>query len=90
MLFPLILNLVDCPVNGCPAKAKVPGRLREHFIFCHWKSKMTILQEGPKPLQQCDQCVMQARLFKHQQSDKFYKFTEKNLRQRDVDIAAGC
>ena len=35
--FPRILKLVDCPVEGCPAKAKNPGRLREHFMFSHRK-----------------------------------------------------
>ena len=45
--FTWILKLVDCPVEGCPAKAKTPGRLREHFIFRHWKLKVDILQEGP-------------------------------------------
>ena len=27
--FPRILKLVECPVEGCPSKAKTPGRLRE-------------------------------------------------------------
>ena len=31
--FPRILKSVDCLMEGCPAKAKTPGRLREHFIF---------------------------------------------------------
>ena len=66
--FPWILNLVDSPVEGCPAKAKTPGRLRENFMFRHWKSKVNILQEGPEPLPRCDQCgihMQAARLFKH-------------------------
>ena len=33
--FSMILKSVDCPVEGCLAKAKPPGRLREHFIICH-------------------------------------------------------
>ena len=74
--FPRIIKSVDCPVEGCPAKAKTLGRLREHFMFRHWKFKVTILQEGPEPLPRCDQCGMHmqaARLFKHWQSDKFHK-----------------
>ena len=45
--FSRILKLVDCPVEGCLAKAKTPGRLREHFMFCRCKSRVSILQEGP-------------------------------------------
>ena len=70
---PWILKLVDCPAEGCLAKAKPPVRLREHFIFPHWKSKVAILQEGPEPLPWCVQCGMNmqvARTFKHWQSDK--------------------
>ena len=48
--FPWILKSVDCPVEGCPAKAKTPGRLRGDFIFRHWKLKVAILQERPEPL----------------------------------------
>ena len=45
--FTQILKSVDCPVEGCPAKEKPPVRLREHFMFLHWKSKVDIFQEGP-------------------------------------------
>ena len=31
-----------------------------------------------------------ARLFKHWQSDKCHKLTERRLRQRDVEMAARC
>ena len=30
-----ILKLVECPVDGCLAKEKTLGRLREHFMFRH-------------------------------------------------------
>ena len=78
--FSCILKSVDCPVEVCPAKAKTPGRLREHFLFRHCKSKVAILQEGPEPLPRCDQCGMHmqaARLFKYWQSEKCHKLTEK-------------
>ena len=71
--FPRILKLVDCSVEGCLAKEIHPGKLREQFMFCHWKLKVDIFQEGPELLLRCDQCrmYMQAtRLFKHWQSDK--------------------
>ena len=48
VLFPWILKLVDVLVQGCLAKGKIPGRLREHFMFHHFKSKVAILQEGPE------------------------------------------
>ena len=69
--FTRILKLVDCPVEGCPDKAKNPGRLREHFMFHHCKLKVDILQEVTEPLPWFDQCRMHmqaVRLFKHNQS----------------------
>ena len=79
---PRIPKLVDCPVEGCPAKAKTPERLREHFMYSHWKSKVAIFQEGPEPLLWCDQCGMHiqaTRLFKHRKSDKCHKLTERRI-----------
>ena len=80
-------------MKGCPAKSKNPVRIREHFMFRNWKSKVSILQEGPEPLPRCDQCGMHmqaVRLFKHRQSDKCHKSTERRLRRRDVEMAARC
>ena len=91
--FPRILKSVEFPVEGCPARAKNPERLREHFVFRHWKSKVAIFQEGPEPLLWCDQCGMHmqaARLFKHRQSDKCHKLTERRLRGRDVEMTERC
>ena len=93
MSFPRILNLVDYPVEGCPAKAKIPGRLREHFMFRHLKLKVAIFQEGQEPLPWCNQCgvhMQAARLFKHGQSDKCHKSTEIRIWKRDVEMAARC
>ena len=62
-------------------------------MFCHCKSKVAILQEGPEPLLWCDQCGMNiqaTRLFKDRQSDKWHKSTERRLRRRDVEMAARC
>ena len=90
---PQILKSVECPEKGSPTKAKTPGRLRENFMFRHWKSKVAILQEVPELLQRCDQCRMHmqgARLFKNQQSDKCHKSTERRLWRRDVEIAERC
>ena len=43
---PRILNLVECLVEGCMARGENPGRLSEHFMYQHWKSKVAIVQEG--------------------------------------------
>ena len=86
-------KLVDCQVEGCPDKAKTPGRLQEHFIFRYCKLKVAIFQEGPEPLQRWGQWGMHiqyARLFKHRQSDKFHKLMERSLRRRDVDMTERC
>ena len=83
VLFPRIINLVECLVEGYPTRAKNLGRLRELFMFRHWKSKVAILQEGTEPLPRCDQCGMhmpEARLFKYRQLDKCHKLTERKLR----------
>ena len=80
-------------MEGCPANAKKPVRLREHFMFRHWKSKVAILQEVPETLPRCDQCgmnIQETRLFKYWQSDKYHKSTERRLRRRDVDMATRC
>ena len=42
-----ILKLVECPVEVCTARKDTPERLREHFMYRHWKAKLAILQEGP-------------------------------------------
>ena len=69
------------------------GKAKGGFYVCHWESKMSILQEGPEPLPQCDQCGIQMQadsLFKHQHSDKCHKLTERRLHQRNVEMAAMC
>ena len=93
MSFLRILKSVECPVEVCPARAKTLGRLRENFMYRHWKSKVDIIKEGPEPLPQCDQCGMHmtaAIILKHRQSDKCHKAMERRIRQRDVDMAETC
>ena len=36
---PQVLNLVAFMVDGCLDRANNPGRLREHLMYRHWKSK---------------------------------------------------
>ena len=76
-----------------PVQGKNPGRPRENFMFCHWKSKVAILQEGPELLTQFYQCgihMQAARLFKHRHLDKCHKSTERRIWRRDVEMAARC
>ena len=76
-----------------PGQGKNPGKAKEFFMFCHWKSKVAIFQERPEPLLQCDQCRMHmqaARLFKHWKLEKCHKSTERRLQRRDVEMAARC
>ena len=54
---------------------------------------MAIIQEGPEPLLWCDQCGMHmplSRVFKHMQTDKCDKATERRLRGIYVEMAARC
>ena len=91
--FTLILTSVDFPVEGCPAKEKKTESLREHFMFCHWISKVDILKEGPELLPRCDQFGMHmqaVRIFKHRHSNKCLNLTERRLGWRDVEMAARC
>ena len=91
--FPRTLNLADCPVEGCPTKETPPGSLGKKIMFCHWKSKVAILQEGQETLPRRDQCgiyMQEDRLFKHRHSDRCHKSMERRLRQRDEEKAARC
>ena len=55
--FPWILKSVDCLVEGCPDKAKSPGRLRENLCFViinqmwpscrrHWNHYRSMISSG--------------------------------------------
>ena len=49
--------------------------------------------EGLEPLPRCDKCGMHmlaANIFKHSQSDKRHKETERRIRRRGVEMAAMC
>ena len=56
--FPRVLKSVACLVDGCPERAHNPDRLRDNFMYPHWKAKVVILHEGPEPLPQCGHCGM--------------------------------
>ena len=54
--FMRLLNSAECQVDGLLAGLNIKGRLREHFMYCPWKDKVDIINEGPEPLPQCDHC----------------------------------
>ena len=41
--FPRLLQLVRCPVTGCPVVAHSAGRLREHLMFRHFRSWIAVV-----------------------------------------------
>ena len=53
--FPQILKSEECLAEGCLARENNSRRILEHFMYCQWKAKVEIVQEGPKPLPRCDQ-----------------------------------
>ena len=44
--FPRILKLVECPVQGCLARAHSAGWMREHFKYRNFHLKVAVLREG--------------------------------------------
>ena len=48
--FPMVLQEVKCPVSGCTSVAHIGVRLREHFMYRHFRSKVAVVQEGAEPL----------------------------------------
>ena len=41
---PKVLQEVRCPVPGCPEVAHSAGRLHKHFMFCHFRSMVAVVQ----------------------------------------------
>ena len=72
------------------ARAHNPGRIPKHFVYRHWNAKIAILKEGPSPLLQCTDCVINislTRLENHKQTDRCYRVTDMWLQWRDVYLA---
>ena len=58
---------------GCMEKAHSTGRMREHLMYGHFRSKVAVLQEGSEPLPQCGICGMHmlvGRLINHKRTVK--------------------
>ena len=67
-----MLQEVRCPVPGCPVVAHSAGRIREHFMFRHIRSKV-VAQEGKEPLPRCYLCRMHmpaGRLLRHKKTER--------------------
>ena len=47
---PRVLQLVRCPVPGCPVVEHSERRLRESFMFQHIQSRIALVQKGKEPL----------------------------------------
>ena len=91
--FPKVLQEVICPVPGFPVVAHSAGRLREHFMFCHFISKVAVVQEGKEPLPFCDMCRMhmpEGRLIRHRRMARCNSNTQMMWRWQDVAILEKC
>ena len=89
--FPGVLQEVKYLVPGCPAVAHSAGRPREHFMYCHFRSKVEVVQEGNKSLPCCDLYGMHMpaeRLIRHMKTASCDKKIQMMWRRRDVEIAA--
>ena len=56
--FSNVVQEVRCPVPECTAVAHIAGSLHKHFMFCHFRYKVAVVQKGKEPLLHCDMCVM--------------------------------
>ena len=91
--FPRVLQLVRCPVPGCPAVAHSLGSMCEHFMFQHFRSRIVVVQEGNEPLPRCDLCGMhipEGGVIKNRRMAQCDQNTQIRWRRRYVEIAAKC
>ena len=87
--FPQVLKYVACPVDGCPERSHNPGRLRNNFMYRHWKVKIAILQEGPATLPRYYHCGMHipaAQLWRHKWTTRCDRSMDMFLRWREVEM----
>ena len=89
--FPRLLQEVKCPVPGCPVEVHSAGRLREHFMYRHFRSKVVVVQYMTKLLTRCALRVMHMpawRIIRHRRTACCNKNTQMRWRRRDVEIVA--
>ena len=53
-----VLKLVRCKVLGFPAVAHSAGRMKDHFMFRHFQSRIVVVQEVKELLPHCNLCRM--------------------------------
>ena len=93
MPFPKVLKEVRCPVPGCPAVVHRERRLRKHFMFCHFRSKVALFQEGKEPLLRYDLCGMHmpaGKLIRHRRTACCNRNAQMRWRRWGVAINARC
>ena len=93
MISPRVLQEVKFRVPGCPTVVHSALRLRKNFIYCHFISKVTVIQEETEPLPCCYLCRMHmsvGRLKMHKNKARFNKNTQMRWMSQDVAIAARC
>ena len=56
--FPRTIDLVQCPVKGCPGTATSRSNLHRHFMHRHVFDTIIIPEEGSAPLPRCELCDM--------------------------------
>ena len=89
--FPRLLQEVKCPVPGCSVEVHSAGRLREHFMYRHFRSKVVVFQYMAELLTQCALRVMHMpawRIIRHRRMACCNKNTQMRWRRRDVEIVA--
>ena len=91
--FSRVLQTVKCPVPRCPSVSHSVGKLRNNFMYCHFRYKVDVVQEGVEALTCCDLCVMympSGRLIKYQSTEGYDKNTHIWCQRRDGEIADKC
>ena len=80
-------------MSGCPAVAYSAGRMREHFMYRHFFSRIEVVQEERDTLPRCDLCGMHipvGRLLKYQRTKRCNRNMKIWWRRKDVVIASRC
>ena len=90
---PRVLQLIICPVPGCPTICYSAGRLREHFMFRNFRSRIAVVQYGRYLLTRCNMCGIHmpaGRLVRHTRTEICERKTHIILMRWDAEIAAKC
>ena len=69
------------------------GRLREHLMSIHFRSRIAVFQEGKGPLPCCNVCgihIPEGRLIRHLWTARCDRNMQMRLRIRYVEIASKC